>query len=330
MLKVARSGDVRARVAAVRDGQAAVRVAAVAAGLRTGVLDHLRHAPASVRGMAAARGWSDETVLEGLLRVLAGLGLVRERGGRWELTRRGCAVLEDDVVRATYEGFGGYHVGLYAGLEQQLRGGPSRRDVVEQGDVIARLSRAIDPFVTDAVDQELRRCRPRRILDVGCGSGSHLVHMLTQAPDATAVGVESDREAASLARMRLTDHGLASRARVVRGDVREVLDPSLGSFDLALLANVVYYLPPDERVSLLRAVAERVEPAGAVVVVTTALTDALFSRHFDLLLRVQEGEMSLPSLDELCGQLRSAGLEPEPPRRIAPGEPLTAAVARKP
>ncbi len=329
VLEVARGGDVRARVAAVRDAQAAVRVAAVAAGLRTGVLDHLRSGPSSVAGVAAERGWSDQVLVEGLLEVLAMLGLLRRRDDTWELTRRGSALLEDDVARATYEGFGGFHVGLYADIEHQLRGGPPRHDVVEHGHVIARLARALDPFVTDALTRELARVRPKRILDVGCGSGSHLAHMLSVASEATAVGVETDHGAATVARMALTDRGLASRARVVEGDAREVLDDSLGSFDLALLANVVYYFPPDERVLLLRAVAERMEPGAPVVVVTTALTDALFSRHLDLLLRAQKGDMGLPTVDELCDQLRSAGLEPERPRRIAPGEPLTAVVARR-
>lgn len=329
VLKVARSGDVRARVAAIRDAQAAVRVAAVTAGLRTGTLDHLRSGPDSVAGIAGKRGWSDQVVVEGLLQVLAMLGLVERRGSTWGLTRRGSALLEDDVARATYEGFGGYHVGLYGGIERQLGGGPPRQDVVEHGDIIARVARAMDPFVADALTREIARNRPRRILDVGCGSGSHLTHLLTAVPEATGVGIETDHGAATIARMALTDHGLAGRASVVEGDVRQVLDPSLGSFDLALLANVVYYFPPAERVDLLRAVADRLERGGALVVVTTVLTDALFSRHLDLLLRVQEGDMGLPSTEELCDQLRSAGLAPERPRRISPGEPLTAVVARR-
>jgi hypothetical protein len=65
-------------------------------------------------------------------------------------------------------------------------------------------------------------------------------------------------------------------------------------------------------------------------VVTTALDDSMFSRHFDLLLRAQDGAMELPPMDMLAEQLRSAGLTPGRPRRISPGEPLTAVVATKP
>lgn len=330
VLKLARSGDVRARLSALRDGQAAVRVAAVDAGLRTGVLDMLEGAPGTTAGLADRGGWSDENMLEALLHVLAAMGLVRRSHGEWRLTGRGRGILEDDLVRATYEGFSGYHSGVYREIEQQLRGGPGRRDVLDRGEVIARLSRGMDPFVLDALTDEVERRPPRRVLDVGCGSGSHLAHMLALAPEATGVGIETDHAAATLARMTLSNRGLGSRGDVVEGDVRQVLDTSLGEFDLALLANVVYYLPHEERVPLLRTVAQRLRPGGAVVVVTTALDDSMFSRHFDLLLRAQDGAMELPSMDVLAAQLRSAGLTPGGPRRISPGEPLTAVVATKP
>jgi cyclopropane fatty-acyl-phospholipid synthase-like methyltransferase len=198
--------------------------------------------------------------------------------------------------------------------------------VVDKGEVIARLSGMMDPFVLGAVDRELREHAPARVLDVGCGSGSHLAHMLRSLPEATGVGVEVDAAAAALARTALAEAGLDGRAQVVEGDVR-ALDATPEEFDLALVANVVYYLPEPERVPVLRAVAERVRRGGVVLVVSTTLEDSMFSRHFDLLLRAQEGAMGLPSTDLLCRALREAGLEPGPPRRIAPGEPLTAVTA---
>jgi hypothetical protein len=59
------------------------------------------------------------------------------------------------------------------------------------------------------------------------------------------------------------------------------------------------------------------------------VTDDSFSRHFDLLLRAQRGAAELPDMDVLGHQLRQAGLEPEAPRQIAPGEPLTALLAHR-
>jgi SAM-dependent methyltransferase len=326
VVNMARGGNLRARLTAVRDGQAAVRVAAVGAGLDSGVLDRLATAPRSTSDLATDLGRPREDLLDSLLRVLAALRLVRPAGERWSLTRRGRRLLRDDVLRAAYEGFADYHVGVYRDLEDQLAGGPGRRDVADKGEVIARLSRMMDPFVLGAVDRELREHAPARVLDVGCGSGSHLAHMLRSLPEATGVGVEVDAAAAALARTALAEAGLDGRAQVVEGDVR-ALDATPEEFDLALVANVVYYLPEPERVPVLRAVAERVRRGGVVLVVSTTLEDSMFSRHFDLLLRAQEGAMGLPSTDLLCRALREAGLEPGPPRRIAPGEPLTAVTA---
>jgi hypothetical protein len=61
-----------------------------------------------------------------------------------------------------------------------------------------------------------------------------------------------------------------------------------------------------------------------LLVVTTVATPQLVSRHFDLLLRAQEGRMELPDADELVAQLHEAGLRADAPQRIAPGSPLVA------
>ena len=115
LAEVARAGDLRERVRAVRDGQAAVRVAQVASALETGVLDALRH-PRTTARLAQLLDVADLELLEAFLRALAAAGLVRTSGGVHHLSHRGLAVLQDDVVRAGYEGFGGYHTGLYRDL----------------------------------------------------------------------------------------------------------------------------------------------------------------------------------------------------------------------
>jgi hypothetical protein len=56
----------------------------------------------------------------------------------------------------------------------------------------------------------------------------------------------------------------------------------------------------------------------------------LFSRHFDLLLRAQEGQMELSDVDTLLAQLAAAGLRPERPRRLAPGVPAVTVLATLP
>ncbi len=320
--EVLRSGNVRARLRAAREGMTGVRLQLIAAALDLGLLDALGEGPVTTERLAGRLGTVDRDLLAAYLRVLAAAGLVTGEGS-WRLTRFGRAVVGDDVVRASYEGFGGYHTELYRQLPALLRGGPRRRDTVESGEVIARLSAALYPLIRHLLVRTVTARRPRRVLDIGCGAGLYLAAMLEAAPEATGIGVDVDPDAAALARRTLSERGLAERASVEEVDIRKALVAGrpgalADGIDLALLANSVYYVPIDERVELLRAIARLLAPGGALVVVTTVAGPQLFSRHLDLELRAQEGRMELPAIDVLLGQLREAGLRPDPPERIGP------------
>lgn len=332
--KLVRAGDLRARVRATRDGQAAIRVHLVGAALESGVLDALAQEPLTTGELVGRLGVSNDKVFEPFLRTVAAAGLIAGGGSEpWRLTPRGSAVIEDDLVRASYEVFAGFHTGLYREMPELLAGGAARRDVVERGALIARISAAFEPFVLDVLTRTVLEHRPRRVLDIGCGAGLQLAAMLDAAPEAEGTGIDSDPGAAEIAQRTMIDRGLADRAHVLRADLQELSaqgagGPLGGPYDLVLLANVIYYQPIGQRVQLFRDVAELLAPGGTVLVISTAATPDLVSRHFDLLLRAQQGEMELPDAGTLVGQLTDAGLIPGAPRRIAPGNPLVAVTAR--
>jgi SAM-dependent methyltransferase len=327
-----RGGDLRARVRATRQGQVALRLHLIGAALETGLLDALAERAATAADLAGATGASDVDLLEAFLRVMAAAGLVgQDDGGLWRLRKEGRVVLDDDLVRASYEAFAGFHTGLYRELPPLLAGGAARRDIIDKGGVIARLSAAFEPFVEEVLLAAVTARAPRRVLDIGCGSALQLATMLEGAPAASGVGVESDPAAAGLAVCTLARRGLADRASVVGADIEEAVradHPDLVEpFDFALMANMIYYVPVAERVPLLRLVAGLLAPGGVLLVVTTAATPQLVSRHFDLLLRAQEGRMELPGADALVRHLTEAGLRPGTPEWIAPGSPLVAVSA---
>jgi SAM-dependent methyltransferase len=328
LLRALRAGDTRGRLVALSSSLVALDVAVKGAAVRSGLLEELER-PRSVEELAAGRGWPDVSLVEAALQSFASHGLVETHRGEWRTTRRGRRLLDDDVTRAAYEAFSTYHTGLYRDLDEVLSVGGGRRDVETDGELIARLSRFMDEFVLAELDRLVAERSPRRVLDVGCATGAHLRHVLEAAPRASAVGVEADPAAAALARSSMEGNDrVGHRAEIVQADVEQFLLQRPGAtFDFILLANAVYYVPVGDRVVFLRALADRLDGAGRLVVVTTALTDDSFSRHFDLLLRSQQGELELPDTDVLCDQLREAGLVPRAPRRIAAGQPLTAVVA---
>jgi hypothetical protein len=72
------------------------------------------------------------------------------------------------------------------------------------------------------VDWAEQYATPGRVVDAGSGSGRFLVEAGRRFPQATLLGIELDPLPAILARANLAVWGLASRARVVLGDYRDV------------------------------------------------------------------------------------------------------------
>lgn len=98
---------------------------------------------------------------------------------------------------------------------------------------------------------------PKRILDLGTGSGALLLAALSEWPQATGVGIDCSPDALGLARANAAALGLATRADIRSGDwAHGLLDER---FDL-VLCNPPYI---KEGADLMPDVAEH-EPAGAL------------------------------------------------------------------
>ena len=75
---------------------------------------------------------------------------------------------------------------------------------------------------------------PTRVLDLGCGLGSVLLHVAWCAPHSTLVGVEAQAMSFALARENIAHNHLGDRVSVHHGDLRDadVLGSLGGPFDL--------------------------------------------------------------------------------------------------
>ena len=136
------------------------------------------------------------------------------------------------------------------------------------------------------------------LLEIGCGTGTHLRFAASCNPALTALGLELQPHVASMARRNVEAWGLAARVRVEAGDVRE--RPARATWDLATLHQNIYYFPVDTRVALLRQVRSSLKPGGRLLLLTTrcrggsALTGLL-----DLWGAATEGAGRLPLVGEL-------------------------------
>jgi tRNA1(Val) A37 N6-methylase TrmN6 len=75
---------------------------------------------------------------------------------------------------------------------------------------------------------------PERIVDLGCGLGSVLLHLAWSAPTATLVGVEAQAVSYALLERNVAHNHLSERVRILNGDFRQpdVMEALGGPFDL--------------------------------------------------------------------------------------------------
>ncbi len=97
---------------------------------------------------------------------------------------------------------------------------------------------------TEHLVEEARReaPSPRRIVDLGCGSGILAVTLALECPAAFVLGIDRSVEALALARENARRHGVERRAALVASDWLSALAPA--RFDLAV-ANPPYVASAD-------------------------------------------------------------------------------------
>jgi len=106
----------------------------------------------------------------------------------------------------------------------------------------------------------------RRVVDLGCGLGSVLLHLAWKLPDATLVGVEAQAMSFALLQRNVTRNDLDARVSIHHGDLRDpALLAALGNgFDL--VTGTPPYFPRDTAIDAMdeqRAYA-RIEHRGGV------------------------------------------------------------------
>ena len=313
-----------------RDAVPFVRLHFLAVATDLGLLEELRHRPATADQLSGRLAIGNQALLGAFLRLGAALGELRCRAGRWSLRGRRSNTLADpeaDTMRAMVQEAIRYDAAVYAGLAAHLRGAPPGHYLGTTGAVIARASRLVEPVLAPWLRSLVAERRPRRVLDVGCGTGVYLTHAATAGgPELTGLGVDLDATVVDLARQRLATAGLAERFDVRHADVRTVQLPA-ASFDLVLLFQNVYYFAEDERPGLLRRLHGLLAPGGALLLVSLFQGRSLAAVHYDLLFRATAGCGPLPRRRQLDRQLHDAGFTTMRWVQLIPLESFHAVVA---
>ena len=315
-----------------RDAAPFVRLHFLDVAVEIGLLEELGRGPATTDQLSARLAIGDWALFGAFLRLGAVLGELRCRAGCWSLRgrrSRALAAPQADTMRAMVQEAIGYDAAVYAGLDQHLHGAPPGAYLQGTGAVIARASRLVEPVLAPWLRSLVAKRHPRRLLDVGCGTGVYLIHAAAAGgPQLTGLGVDLDATVVGLARRRLADAGLAGRFQVHHADIRTIQLPA-ASFDLVLLFQNIYYFAEDQRPDLLRRLHGLLAPHGALVLASLLAGRSLAAAHYDLLFRATKGCGPLPRHQELDRQLRDAGFTTTRWMQLIPLESFHAVVAER-
>jgi ubiquinone/menaquinone biosynthesis C-methylase UbiE len=171
------------------------------------------------------------------------------------------------------------------------------------------------------------------LLEVGCGTGRHLLQMAKAFPQARCVGVDIDPTGMKAAREAIEKAGVADRVDLVEGDVGTAVPE--GAVDGVVMIEVLHEIAPGIRQQVIDGCYRALRSDGWLLIVDETYPSTLAElRQSEFLFPVQTGfeELTwgnvLPTREEQEKLLRSAGFTGEIARSIV-GEGFTVLTAQK-
>ena len=331
LFRLARTPHVFARLRIARDAVPWIRMQFLSTALEAGLLETLR-TPRSRTELVELLAVKREDLLDVLLAVgVAVKELARSNGSYRIRGQRAKALLGKggDPLGALVREIVSLHGPAYVGFTERLKGGELAQHTTGSGDLIARSSRIVEPFMQLFLEKVIDRSQPQRLLEVGCGSGIYLRHAASLNSAIQGVGLEMQAEVVQQAEANLNDWGLNGRFKIVQGDIRNPPSEVDGTFDLLTLYNNIYYFTLEERPALYSNLLSRLAPGGLFILVSMMQGNSCTASDLDLLLRSTIGWEPLPDVGELVEDLGRAGFMNIRKHQLISWEPFFGLVCNK-
>lgn len=153
--------------------------------------------------------------------------------------------------------------------------------------------------------------RHRSVLDLGGGTGSFLIAVLSEHSGVQGTLFELPG-AVAVARQRLTGNPLESRIQIIAGDF--FTTPIPAGHDAIIVANVIHLLSPERNLELLRRIRESVSDESRLLLVDLwtdpTHTEPLFAALMAGAFLLRSGEGDVYSEEEVRGWLQATGWRP--------------------
>jgi SAM-dependent methyltransferase len=294
----------------------------LAAAKENGLLDLLSSGPVKFEQLAETYCKNDRArqALEAWLQLGVRLGFLKMDTDGFALKglARKLALSQNDGVLALLQEVAGLHHKLILKTPGKLRDGELWGLEDQDGELIARSSRAMEAFQIEAIDRAFPLSGATRLLEIGCGSGFYIKYAVTRNPLLTALGLELQENVAAVARKNIDGWGLQSRVTIEAVDVRKK-EPD-ERFDVVTLYNNIYYFEIEDRVALLRHIKGFIKEDGFLLLTTCCQGGSLPVEVLNLWGAATANCGRLPKVDEMISQLNDAGYDDVQAIRLIPGD----------
>lgn len=297
------------------------RMAYITALLNNGYFRFLKDTSLSLDELMLAMGIEKEYSEEVKAWLQVGIYLkeISLKNGRYRLvgmSKQLAGIVENEALLAVIQEVATLHHNLIIETPDQLRDGKKWALNDQDGEMIARSSRILEPFQKEIINSVYPKAVPVQLLEVGCGSGIYIKQAAMRNPQLTAVGIDMQASVVELARQNIEKWGLQNRVTIESSDIRE--KDSDNSFDIVTLYNNIYYFPVIERVDILKHLRNFLKPGGSLILTTVCQGGSM--ELLNLWGVTTKGCGRLPDVDEMVTQMENAGFENIKKKNLLPGD----------
>lgn len=299
------------------------RLGYIAGLVDNGYFQLLAKKPLSLHEIMSTMGIEPEQTasLQAWLQVGVRLHEISAQNGKYGLSgisKQLAKLSENDAYLAITQEVAILHHNLILKTPAQLKSGKQWSMSDQDGEMIARSSRILEPLQNEVIHTLYPKAGSVRLLEVGCGTGIYIKLAAISNPQLTAVGLELQAPVADMARQNMEAWGLQERVTIEVGDVRE--KSFADGFDLVTSYNNIYYFPVADRVALLKQLRSFLKPGGSLFLTTGCQGGSLAMELLNLWGATTQGCDRLPDADEMVSQMESAGFVNVTKKSLMPGD----------
>jgi SAM-dependent methyltransferase len=264
--------------------------------------------PSGLEEIAHETGIADIQLLSSLLDLGCSIGEIKRKKDKYSLKgAMAKALVENIPIREIIRETVLYHGDVAQNLGAYLKGNTKGEYLENFGGVIAESSRIMEPFIKAFIYKTVKKTKPLKILEFGCGSGEYLRYYVDINRSNSGIAIDVDTEAVAIAGKKIIENSIEENFMVQQDNIMAPSTIKDETFDLVTSFSNMHYFSDKDKITLFSAVNNMVREKGRFILATGFKTNTISSAYYDLIFSSTRGLWPLPRIDDIADQIKKAG-----------------------